>query len=397
MDRRDFMKTSLLAMGTMLTSKLQSSNLLTMIEKDVTYRRLATGVRISSIGVGASNLGMSSDKDIERIIDIALDRGVNFIDTIVSDDRSVAPVAKAIQGKRDKVLLQMHIGAHYPRHIYSITRNPETAKKAFQEELRKFNTDYADIALIHMIDSESDFRRIVDSGILDHAQQLKRDGVIRNLGFSSHAPAIARKVIEAYKMDAVMLDINAAYDFAPEDNDLTLSEERAALYRECQKRGMAITVMKTFAGGRLLHKDTSPFGLAMTPYQCIQYALDRPAVVSCLIGVSTPTEMENTLDFYNAPEKEKDYSFIGALTFKNVTGTCLYCNHCQPCPANINIGTMNKYLDLGKSGDTLAIDHYAKLEYHASDCIDCGACETRCPFHVKVHDRIAEAKKFFGK
>lgn len=397
MDRRDFMKSSLLAMGTMLTSKLQSNTLLDMFEKGMQYRRLPTGERISSIGVGVSNLALSGDKDIERMIDIALERGVNFIDTIVSDERSIFPVARAIQGKREQVLLQMHLGAHYPRHVYAMTRNLETVKKGFQEELRKFGTDYADIALIHMIDSKADFRRIVDNGILEYAQQLKQDGIIRNLGFSSHAPSVAREIIDTYKMDAVMLDINAAYDFEPKGDALVLSEERGALYRECQKQGIAITVMKTFAGGRLLREDTSPFGQAMTPYQCIQYALDRPAVVSCLIGVSSPAEMENTLDYFNATGKERDYSFIGALAYKNMAGACLYCNHCQPCPANIDIGTVNKYLDLGKSGDALAIDHYTKLEYHASDCIDCGACETRCPFRVKVRERIAEARKFFGK
>lgn len=391
------MKTSLLAMGTLLASKVQSSNILDALDKGVQYRKLPTGERISSIGVGASNLGMSPDKDIERIIDMALENGVNFVDTIVSDDRSVTPVTRALAGRRDKTMLQMHIGAHYPQHVYTITRNLDTVKKGFQEELRKFNTGYADIALVHMIDSETDFRRIVDNGILDYAQQLKHDGVARNIGFSSHNPAVALKVIEAYKLDVVMLDINPAYDFEPKGSELVLSEERASLYRECQKRGMAITVMKTFAGGRILRQSTSPLGRAMTPYQCIQYALDRPAVVSCLIGVSTPTEMENTLEYYNATEKERDYSFIGGLSYKNMAGACLYCNHCQPCPAGIDIGTVNKYLDLGKSGDALAIDHYAKLERHASDCVDCGACETRCPFHVKVRERIAEAKQFFGQ
>ena len=107
--------------------------------------------------------------------------------------------------------------------------------------------------------------------------------------------------------------------------------------------------------------------------------------------------MEHTLGFCNATDKEKDYSFIGALSYKNMEGACLYCDHCQPCPQQIEIGTVNKYLDLGKSGDTLAIDHYMKLEHHAEDCIACGVCEQRCPFHVNVIEHMQKAKTFFGK
>ena len=94
---------------------------------------------------------------------------------------------------------------------------------------------------------------------------------------------------------------------------------------------------------------------------------------------------------------EKDYSFIGALAYKNMEGACLYCDHCQPCPQQIEIGTVNKYLVLGKSGDTLAIGHYMKLEHHAEDCIACGVCEQRCPFHANVIERMQEAKTFFLK
>lgn len=139
----------------------------------------------------------------------------------------------------------------------------------------------------------------------------------------------------------------------------------------------------------------SPFGKAMLLYQCIQYALDHPAVASCLIGISNLKEMEHTLGSCNATDKGKDYSFIGALADKNMEEACMLCNHCQPCPQQIEIGTVNKYLDLSKSGSTLVTSHYMKLEHHAEDCIACGVCEQRCPFHVNVIERMQEAKTFF--
>lgn len=247
MDRRDFMKASLLGVGALLGNSILANPLLNITEKGMQYRQLPSGDRISTIGLGVSKLGASSNEDIKRIVDMAIEHGVNVIDTIVSDDRTVVPIIQAIQGKRDKVLLQMHLCIQYPRHTYSVTRSLETVKKAFQEELRKWGTDYADIGLIHMIDSDSTYRRVVDAGIMDYAMQLKREGVIRNIGFSSHAPAVSRKIISDYKLDAAMLDINAAYDFEPVAGGMRLSEDRRALYQECESRGMAVTVMKTFA------------------------------------------------------------------------------------------------------------------------------------------------------
>lgn len=79
---------------------------------------------------------------------------------------------KPYRANVDKVLLQMHLCIQYSRHTYSVTRSLETVKKAFQEELRKWGTDYADIGLIHMIDSDSTYRRVVDAGIMDYAIRL---------------------------------------------------------------------------------------------------------------------------------------------------------------------------------------------------------------------------------
>lgn len=132
---------------------------------------------------------------------------------------------------------------------------------------------------------------------------------------------------------------------------------------------------------------------AMTIPQCIQYALDRPAVVSCLVGAETLSELEATLNYYNSTAEERDYSFIGNLQRKDMTGVCVYCNHCLPCPAGIDIGTVNKYIDLIKTGDKIAADHYRKLSKHAGDCIGCGNCERSCPFGVNVRERIEKAKK----
>ena len=154
--------------------------------------------------------------------------------------------------------------------------------------------------------------------------------------------------------------------------------------------------MKPFAGGQLLNAGISPFGQALTPYQCLQYALDRPAVLTVLPGVRGMDDLKDALGFLSASEEERDYAVISQFAPAGAQGRCVYCNHCMPCPTSLNIGLINKYYDLACTGDKLAEQHYADLHLHAGDCLHCGHCERRCPFHVKQMERMDEIAAHFG-
>ena len=168
------------------------------------------------------------------------------------------------------------------------------------------------------------------------------------------------------------------------------------LFRRCQREGVGISVMKPFFAGRLLSADQSPFGAALTRSQCLQYAIDRPGVLVVVPGVQTMEHLDQILEFLTATDEEKDYSVIGTFTADTVTGTCVYCNHCQPCPAGIDIGLVNKYYDLALAGDTIAANHYTKLSVNADACLHCGHCESRCPFGVKQESRMETIARYFG-
>ena len=105
--------------------------------------------------------------------------------------------------------------------------------------------------------------------------------------------------------------------------------DRMLLYREAESLGVGISVMKPFSGGQLLSPSTSPFGKALTPYQCIKYALDKPAVLTVLPGMRNREEVESTLRYFDVPDEEKDYSMISSLAPEDARGRCVYCNHCH--------------------------------------------------------------------
>lgn len=181
---------------------------------------------------------------------------------------------------------------------------------------------------------------------------------------------------------------------------VNMDPQRQRLYETCQRLGVGITVMKAFGGGDLLRGDMSPAGKALTPFQCMSYALDRPAVASIMNGARTIEEMKQNLAYEDASDEEKDYA-AALASFPNISwkGHCMYCGHCAPCPQGIDVAAVTKFLNLCKAqGDIpeTVREHYAVLPHTASECIQCGACESRCPFAVDIRRNMADAAVLFG-
>lgn len=368
------------------------------------YREIAgSGDKVSTIGIGGAHMHEITEKEIGEILDYAVHEGINLIDAAFSYPEPLEMLGKAMAGRRDRFLLQTHLGMTFPNGQYLRTRDLVAVKEGFEDTLAKLGTDYTDIGFIHCVDELDDFEEVFSSGMFDYAKKLKKDGVIRHLGFASHDVGICNRFIETGEVDICMFSINAAYDLDPvgnipfEELDITgldrlaVSRERADFYRECGKRGIGIQVMKPFGGGTLLDGGTSPFGRAMSVYQCLQYALDRPSVLSCLVGIRSRADLEDILGFYSSTKEERDYAYVSGLQHKDMHGTCVYCNHCLPCPSNIDIGAVHKYLDLFLAGDDLAREHYLSLGKRAKDCVQCGSCEKNCPFQVQVREKMRRA------
>ena len=245
-------------------------------------------------------------------------------------------------------------------------------------------------------DEESDLAAYEKNGVLAYVQDLKAQGVIRHLGLS-HTPALANKVLDLGIVDVLMFSINPVYDYGQGDYGIGSAAERHDLYCRCQREGVGITVMKPFSGGQLLDAAKSPFGRALTRAQCIQYALDKPGVVTVLPGFGDEKEMREVLQYFDTPAEERDYACLGEFAPPESVGRCVYCKHCHPCPAGLDIALINKYYDLARLGDKLAREHYLTLERTASDCLACGHCDRRCPFHVPQSQWMETIRAYFGK
>lgn len=264
-------------------------------------------------------------------------------------------------------------------------------------QLSALRTDYIDFGFIHCLDSAADWAQYQENGVLDYLLEMKKAGVVRHIGLSSHTPELAQAVLDTGLVEQLMFSINPAYDYQHGEFAIGSASERMRLYRRCEAEGIGISVMKPFSAGQLLQAGTSPFRQALTKVQCIQYALDKPGVLTVLPGIRSLADMKEALAWLDASPEERDYSVLGTFTPQDVTGACVYCNHCAPCPAGLNVGLINKYYDLAVIGDAMAADHYQKLDKHASDCVSCGHCDGRCPFRVRQSDRMKEIAQYFGK
>lgn len=367
------------------------------------YRKAARGDSVSTIGIGSSNMHEISPEGIRELVDYAAEQGVNLFDLAMSYPEALDYIGAALKGKRDRFLLQLHLGLTFPDGQYVRTRVLSKVKKGFEKQLESLGTDYVDFGFIHYVDESKDLEEVFSSGVFEYGKRLKREGKIRFFGVASHKADICLRFVETGDIDVCMFSINAAYDLDPIKNvpfdelDMggqkgrNVSMDRIRLYQECEKRGIGIHVMKPYGGGILLNSGTSPLGRAMTIPQCIQYVLDRPAVTSCLLGVRSKADLEDAIGYYTATKEERDYSFVSGLQSKDMRGICVYCNHCLPCPAGIDIGSVHKYLDLYLAGDLLAREHYLALDKRAVDCIECGSCERNCPFEVKVIGKMKQA------
>lgn len=225
---------------------------------------------------------------------------------------------------------------------------------------------------------------------------MRDQGVVKHIEASSHTPSVIQEILNTDLIDMLMFSVNPAYDYNHGDYAYGGVDERADVYKRCEQLGVGISVMKPFSGGQLLSDKTSPFGKALTQYQRIKYALDKPGILTVLPGAQSVSEIDFLMKYYEQSEEELDYSIIGTFSPPEANGKCVYCNHCEPCPAGIDIGGVNKFYDLAHIGDDLAKEHYLGLEKNASDCIGCGHCNGRCPFSVDQMSRMREIKEYFG-
>ena len=330
-----------------------------------------SGLRVSPYCLGTMTFGTdwgwgAEEAEAIQVLERYMELGGNFLDTANCYTNGHSEV---ILGnyfgknpfKRDRMVIATKgFGNMYSGDPNGGGTNFKSLINACDESLRRLQTDYIDLGMIHYVDSEKEWKQLQHSEFLDYVMDLKNRGVIRHIGISSHNPKIAVKAAESGYVEMILFSINPAFDLLPASEDLDTmfveefdaglkgtDDDRARLYRVCEQNDIGITVMKGFAGGRLFDAKRSPFGVRLTPVQCIHYALTRPAVSAIMCGYDTKEQVDQAVAYEHASEAEKDYaSVLSNAPFQSYRGECTYCGHCKPCVAELDIAISINFMIL---------------------------------------------------
>ncbi len=326
-----------------------------------------TGLKVSRIGMGGIPITRPSEKDAMKVIHRALDLGVNFIDTAIGYGISEERIGKGIEGHRDQVIIATKGGGDKAGTL-----------KCIEQSLRNLNTDYIDIWQFHGINTFERYENVLGpGGGMEGAQEALEDGKIRHIGFSSHTREVALKGVSSGHFETVQFPFNFVCNEASTD-----------LVPLARKNDVGFISMKPFAGGLLNNANLA-----------IKYLLQFEIVVPDP-GIEKVEEIEEIVDIVNGswdltPQEQQTMDEI-----RTTTGTlfCRRCGYCMPCPQGVQVSSLVGIPVLWKlwSSDFFLSWAYVKDAVEsAKNCIQCGECEEKCPYHLPIREMIVENVKFY--
>ena len=344
------------------------------------HRRLGrTELTVSAIGLGTEHLDYSGDT-IQQVINTALGAGVNYIDLLTSDaseDRGFRErLAPLLRAHRERFVLAANWG--HP-HLYL---DLDYTRSCFEGLLEQVG-NYVEVAKVMMIDTETKWRNW-GLGSLELLRAYQAEGRVGHVGASGHYAPVAIGAVESGLIDVLMFPLNmTTHDHEPVRE----------LCQACIEHDVGVVAMKAYGGGSLLLP--RPDALPPTTTQCLHYVLSQP-VSTTVPGAKNAAELQSTLAYLDATDEDKDYRALLPHMGQMARGQCNYCNHCLPCPQDIDVGQISFLADAARSGffEDFASE-YDSLLAPATACTECGVCAERCPFDVDVVANMQQAAAIY--
>ncbi|MBR2949397.1 MAG: aldo/keto reductase [Lachnospiraceae bacterium] len=370
------------------------------------YRKDRYGNEISVLGYGCmrftQKLGRPDMEKTEKEILLAIEGGVNYFDTAYVYPGSEAALGQILakNGLRDKV----NIATKLPHYLI---RSKEGMEKLFQEELKRLQTDHVDYYLMHMLSDIETWNRLCELGIKEWIQEKKRNGQIRQIGFSYHGNSnMFCRLVDVYDWDFVQIQYNYM--------DEHTQAGRKGLMHAAQK-GIPVIIMEPLRGGKLVSrlpeeakKIFAEYPVKHTPAQwAFKWLFDQPQVSCVLSGMNSEemvrdniqTASETRVGELGEKEQQMLKQVAAAINAKMKVG-CTGCAYCMPCPKNVDIpGTFAAYNRRFAEGRFWAGVEYMmctalrKDSTKASNCIGCGKCEKHCPQNIQIREELKNAQK----
>jgi predicted aldo/keto reductase-like oxidoreductase len=367
-----------------------------------------SGNELSALGFGCMRfprrLTATDREKSEELVLAAIERGVNYFDTAyVYGDSEV--VLGEILHKND-VRSKIFLATKLPHQKCA---SAEDFERLFQEQLGRLQTDYIDYYLIHNLPTPELWQRLCDLGIEGWIAQKKANGQIRQLGFSFHgAQAGFLGLLDAYDWDFCQIQYNYM--------DENYQAGRTGLERAYEK-GLPVVIMEPLLGGKLAtglpREAARRFKEADADRSFASWAFrwlwDQPAVTTVLSGMNSAEQLDDNIATASVAEpgmlsaaESAVFGPVVEVFQETYKVSCTGCNYCMPCPSGVNIpGCFAAYNASNAVGFVSAMQLYITStavnhpgEGHgAKNCVQCGACEKKCPQHIKIAESLNDVAK----
>ena len=327
----------------------------------------STGLRISRMGFGGIPIQKVDARATRALMERLCALGVNYIDTARGYTVSEQYLGEALEGLRDRFVVATK----------SMARTREAMARDIDISLHNLRTDYIDLYQVHNPSLDELKAVCAPGGALEALMQAKAEGKVRHLGVTAHTAAVFEYALSLDWVETIMFPYNI------------VETQGEALIHRCAQQGVGFICMKPLAGGAL--ED------AHLALRFIAQNRDVSVVIPGMYDVREVDEnIAATTD--TSPLTQAELEKIETIRRELGTQFCRRCNYCQPCAQGINISGVFLFEGyLRRYGlENWARDRYAALSKHASDCVGCGLCETRCPYQLPIREMLKKSADAFG-
>ncbi len=326
-----------------------------------------TGLAVSRVGFGGIPIQRISQEECTALFDAVIEAGINYIDTARGYTVSEEYLGKALQSRRDKFILATK----------SMARTCEAMAKDIETSLKNLQTDYIDLYQIHNPNDAQLDAVLAPGGAMEALLEAKAQGKIGHIGLTAHSLSVFERALELQEIETIMFPYNI------------VERQGETLIARCQEKNVGFIAMKPLAGGAIEDAE-----LAM------RYIVSNPAATLVIPGMYCADEVwQNVGAAQNtAPLTEEEQVRCAAIVAELGDHFCRRCNYCAPCTKGISIPAVFLFEGyLSRYGlEDWARDRYASLSAKASECIGCGVCETRCPYHLPIRQMLKHCAEKFG-
>ncbi len=319
-----------------------------------------TDIKLNRVGFGGIPIQRITQQETNVVIDELISNGVNFIDTARGYTVSEEYIGNAIDGKREQFFIATK----------SMSRDYESMKNDIEISLKNLKTSYIDLYQLHNVKPEEYETIFNDDKAYRALLEAKKEGKVKYIGITSHGLETIEKAIEDEKFSTIQFPYNIIEDQADE------------AFKKAHEKGIGTIVMKPLAGGAI---DDAQLA--------IKYILSKEYIDVVIPGMENIDQVrENVSVIKDINITNEDEIKIKSIRNSMGKRFCRRCEYCLPCPLNINI-PQNFLLEGYYTRYNLkewAKERYASLDVKASACVECGLCETKCPYELPIREMLKD-------